>query len=275
MSNFDLEGGDADHEEFEPFMIESSHPGNINEREFKEQRTKVNVMDKIEKYANAPAKAVQSITPYLGNNAPLRVHRLKARNRNQQRAHDHNSKNCVPTEEVQKLQIKSLHVCVISARNITFQGKQLLFSNYKPRTFKCIMSYEDLPTNIDQEEFRHVTPYRVMKSTTHDVTWNEEVSMGTVYSLDGVKFSIRVFLDTTFLALGKTARFGAIELYLRDLVDSGAMEHEVEEWYDLKGKEYCCQVRLAFRFVVGDEEAAAEDALEVVEEMRLAGGFSI
>lgn len=140
------------------------------------------------------------------------------------------------------------------------------------------MSYEDLPADCDKDEFRHVTPYRVMSNGTHDVTWNEDISMGTVYSLDRVKFSIRVFLDTTFLALGKTTRFGAIEVYLRDLLDSGAMEHEVEDWYDLKGKDYGCQVKLSFRFLVGDvgggvEGAEGEDTSSVVEETSLAGSF--
>lgn len=91
MDHSDLgEDGTADHEEVQPFLIESSHPGNSTENESKQQKTPSSMIGKMEKYANAPAKAVQSMTPYLGNNAPLRVLRLKARNRYQQRAHEHN-----------------------------------------------------------------------------------------------------------------------------------------------------------------------------------------
>jgi hypothetical protein len=119
------------------------------------------------------------------------------------------------------------------------------------RSFKCIMTYENLPTNpaLRKEEFRNQTQFCTMDPSTHKVIWNEgPINMGTIYSLD-IVFSIRAFLDTTVFGIGKTTNVGRANIPLRELIDNGAAENPLEIVIKLRNVNgYESNIKVLFEF---------------------------
>lgn len=168
-------------------------------------------------------------------------------------------RHCIPTPEVIAHRLASLTVAVGAASVVHQKDKgKLLYSSVLPRNFNVIMSLENVPENCDKKEFRHQSKYYLMDSTTNQVYFNEQFSVGTIYSMDTV-YSIRMFLDTTFLAAGKTTQMGKFEIPIRELVARGAAEREVTDTYRLENSKYYADVDLTFKIVT----------VEVSEELRV------
>lgn len=153
-----------------------------------------------------------------------------------------------------RTRIKSLCVYVYQARRITHNGQMLKYSVFKPRSFNCIMSYGNLPQDCNPAEFRHQTTFALMNSKDNTVEWNEMFSIGQIYSLDST-FSIRMFLDTTFLALGTTTKVGKLSIPLRELIARGAIDRPVTGWHLLKCGEYTVELELNFQFATVQKTA--------------------
>lgn len=92
-----------------------------------------------------------------------------------------------------------------------------------------------------------------------------EVYLGTIYDLDW-RFSLRVFLDTTFLAAGKTTKVGNLEVSLRDLLASfhdntstyyKDQDNFMHRTLHLTNKlaPYTGEVSVGFKFVFLEQEA--------------------
>lgn len=140
---------------------------------------------------------------------------------------------------------------VTAAKHFIHNGHPLHYDGFKPRSFNCIMSYEKLPNGCRKEEFRHQTEFRVMDPLDNIVRWNEgKITMGKIYSLDCV-FSIRIFLDTTVFAVGKTTPIGRYEIPLKELVRKKASQDDsavAGAWYPVKNGSFSAELFLIFEF---------------------------